>query len=38
MSDVAKPVPTTGVVAEKGAGPEKTNKFRFATVFHAIDL
>jgi hypothetical protein len=38
MSDVAKPVPTTGVVAEKGAGPEKTKKSRFATVFHAIDL
>jgi hypothetical protein len=38
MSDVAKPVPTTRVVAEKGAGPEKTKKSWFATVFHATDL
>jgi hypothetical protein len=32
-SDVAKPVPTTGPVAEKGAGPEKLKKSRFATVY-----
>jgi hypothetical protein len=37
-SIVAKPVPTTEAVAEKGAGPEKTKKSRFATVFHATDL
>jgi hypothetical protein len=37
-SDVAEPIPTTGVVVEKGAGPEKTKKSWFATVFHAIDL
>jgi hypothetical protein len=37
-SDVAKPVPTTGPVAEKGAGPEKAKKSRFATVFCCTDL
>jgi hypothetical protein len=37
-SDMAKPVPTTGVVAEKGVGPEKTKKSWFAIVFRAIDL
>jgi hypothetical protein len=37
-SDMAKPVSTTGAVAEKGAGPEKMKKSRFATVFHATDL
>jgi hypothetical protein len=37
-SDVAKPVPTTGAGAEKGAGPEKTKKSRFATVFRATNL
>jgi hypothetical protein len=37
-SDTPKPVPTTGVVAEKGARPEKIEKSRFATVFCAIDL
>jgi hypothetical protein len=37
-SDVAKPIPTTGAGAEKGAGPKKTKKSRFATVFHATDL
>jgi hypothetical protein len=37
-SDVAKPVPTTRAVAEKGVGPEKTKKSRFATIFRAIDL
>jgi hypothetical protein len=31
--DMAKPVPTTGPVTEKGAGPEKVKKSRFATVF-----
>jgi hypothetical protein len=36
--DMAKPVPTTGVVAEKGAKPKKTKKSRFATVFRATDL
>jgi hypothetical protein len=37
-SDMAKPVSTTGAVAEKGVGPEKMKKSRFSTVFHAIDL
>jgi hypothetical protein len=37
-SDVAKPVPTTGPVAEKGAEPEKAKKSRFATVFRCTDL
>jgi hypothetical protein len=37
-SDVAKPVPTTGAGAEKGAGPEKTKKSWFATIFCATDL
>jgi hypothetical protein len=37
-SDVAKQVPTTRAGAEKGAGPEKIKKSRFATVFHATDL
>jgi hypothetical protein len=37
-SDMAKPVPTTEAVAEKGAKPEKTKKSRFATVFRATDL
>jgi hypothetical protein len=37
-SDMAKLVLTTGAVAEKGAGPEKTKKSRFATIFHATDL
>jgi hypothetical protein len=37
-SDFAKPVPTTGAVAEKGVRPEKIKKSRFATVFHATDL
>jgi hypothetical protein len=37
-SDVAKPVPTTGPVAEKGAGPEKAKKSRFATIFRCTDL
>jgi hypothetical protein len=36
-SNMAKPVPTTGIVEEKGVGPEKTKKYRFATVFHATD-
>jgi hypothetical protein len=37
-SNMAKPVSTTGTVAEKGAGPEKIKKSQFATVFHATDL
>jgi hypothetical protein len=37
-SIVAKPVLTTGAVAEKGGGPEKTKKSRFAIVFCATDL
>jgi hypothetical protein len=37
-SDMAKAVPTIGAVAEKGAGPEKTKKSWFATVFCATDL
>jgi hypothetical protein len=37
-SDVAKPISTTGAVAEKGVGPRKTKKSWFATVFHATDL
>jgi hypothetical protein len=37
-SDVDKTFPTTGAVAEKGVGPEKTKKSRFATVFRATDL
>jgi hypothetical protein len=37
-SVVAKLVPTTRAVAEKGAGLEKTKKSRFTTVFHATDL
>jgi hypothetical protein len=37
-SDMAKLVPTTGPVAEKGAGPEKAKKSQFATVFRCIDL
>jgi hypothetical protein len=37
-SDTAKPVSTTGAVAEKGARPEKTKKSWFTTVFLAIDL
>jgi hypothetical protein len=37
-SDVAKPVPTTGPVVEKGAGPEKAKKSWFATVFRCTDL
>jgi hypothetical protein len=37
-SDVAKPVPTTGAVVEKGARPEKTKKSWFATIFRATDL
>jgi hypothetical protein len=37
-SDMAKPVPTTGPVAEKGARPEKAKKSRFSTVFRCIDL
>jgi hypothetical protein len=36
--DMAKATPTTGAIAEKGAGPEKTKKSRFATVFYATDL
>jgi hypothetical protein len=36
-SDVAKPVPTTRPVVEKGARPEKLKKSRFATVFHCTD-
>jgi hypothetical protein len=36
--DMAKPVPTTGAVAEKGARLEKTKKSRFATVFRGTDL
>jgi hypothetical protein len=37
-SNMAKPVPTTRVVVEKGAEPEKTKKSRFTTVFHATYL
>jgi hypothetical protein len=37
-SDVAKPVLTIGLVAEKGARPEKAKKSQFATVFHCTDL
>jgi hypothetical protein len=37
-SNMAKPVPTTEAVAEKGVGPEKTKKSWFATVFRATDL
>jgi hypothetical protein len=37
-SDVAKPVPTTGLVAKKGARPEKAKKSWFATVFRCTDL
>jgi hypothetical protein len=37
-SDMAKPVPTTGPVAKKGAGPEKAKKSRFATVFYCTNL
>jgi hypothetical protein len=37
-SDMAKPVPTTEAVAEKGARPKKTKKSRFATIFRTIDL
>jgi hypothetical protein len=37
-SDVAKPVPTIGPVAEKGTGPEKAKKSRFATVFCCTNL
>jgi hypothetical protein len=37
-SDIAKPVPTTGPVAEKGAGPEKAKKSRFTTVFRCINM
>jgi hypothetical protein len=37
-SDVAKPVPTTEPVEEKGAGPEKAKKSWFATVFRCTDL
>jgi hypothetical protein len=37
-SDVAKPVLTTGLVAEKGAGPKKVKKSRFATVFRCTNL
>jgi hypothetical protein len=37
-SNMAKHVPTTGAVAEKGAGPKKTKKSWFATIFHATDL
>jgi hypothetical protein len=36
--DVAKPVPTTGPVAEKGARPVKAKKSRIATVFRCTDL
>jgi hypothetical protein len=37
-SDVAKLVPTTGPLAEKGAGPKKAKKSQFATVFCCTDL
>jgi hypothetical protein len=37
-SDVTKPVPNTGSVTEKGAGPEKTKKSGFATVFRCTNL
>jgi hypothetical protein len=37
-SNVAKPIPTTGAGAKKGAGPEKIKKSRFTTIFRAIDL
>jgi hypothetical protein len=37
-SDVAKPVLTTSPVAEKGAGPEKVKKSRFATVFRCTNV
>jgi hypothetical protein len=37
-SNMAKLVPTTGTVAEKGVGPKKTKKSWFATVFCATDL
>jgi hypothetical protein len=36
--DVVKPVPTTGLVAEKGAGPEKVKKSWFTTVFCCTNL
>jgi hypothetical protein len=35
---MVKPVLTTGAVAEKGVGPEKTKKSWFATVFRATNL
>jgi hypothetical protein len=37
-SDVAKPVPTIGPLAEKGARPEKAKKSRFAAIFCYTDL
>jgi hypothetical protein len=37
-SNMAKSVPTTGAVVEKGVRPEKTKKSWFATVFRATDL
>jgi hypothetical protein len=37
-SNMAKLVPTTGAVVEKGAESEKIKKSWFATVFCAIDL
>jgi hypothetical protein len=37
-SDVAKPVPTTGPVTEKGADPEKVKKSRSTTIFRCTNL
>jgi hypothetical protein len=37
-SNMAKSVLTTRAVAEKGTGPKKTKKSRFAIVFRATDL
>jgi hypothetical protein len=35
---MAKLVPTTGLVVEKGAVPEKVKKSQFATVFRSTNL
>jgi hypothetical protein len=37
-SDMTKPVPTIGSVAENGARPEKVKKSRFVTVFRCTNL
>jgi hypothetical protein len=35
---VAKLVPTTGLVAKKGVGPEKVKKSQFTTIFRCTNL